>query len=498
MRIFHFSDTHVGNQEHFNEDALLRIFEEINTGDYDLVIHTGDITEGGQRDDYIRAKKIFEGLKKPVIIIPGNHDIRSGGLHLFKEYIGPANDVREFGDAVIIYVNSNIADSNAGRVGKVKYNMIRDALNEYSDKPVKIVAVHHHMLPIPRSGRERNTLSNAGDLLDLITRADVDLVLSGHRHYPNVYHIEGTMVINAGTASSRKTRYGDVNSYNIIDIDEECKRVETCRLDGSSVTKEYPRKEKRIYSRFGTRKFRVVHTSNSFISNTRMFLKTHFKNALETIEEMKPDLVVHCGGVVQEGIQQDYDLAERYLSGFSVPVVYTPAARDINYLGYHLFATYLGPQDQEYTSDDMFFQGVSSAQYDSSIGIIGETDRNALFGKFKSAPQGFKALFLHHNIIPIPHAREKGLLEDAGDFLRGILDTGIDLVLTGTSSHPYAAKVDNTVIVNANSLSSVYQRSLFGNSFNVVDIYEKVIAVFEVNSLWGKRRLLGLWDRNNI
>ncbi len=114
-----------------------------------------------------------------------------------------------------------------------------------------------------------------------------------------------------------------------------------------------------------------------------------------------------------------------------------------------------------------------------------------------AAPQKFKALFLHHNIIPIPHSREKGLLEDAGDFLREVLDAGIDLVLTGTSSHPYAAKVDNTVIVNANSLSSIYQRSLFGNSFNLIDIYEGVIAVFEVNSLWGKRRLLGLYERNH-
>jgi len=497
MRIFHFSDTHVGSREHFNEDALLRIFEEINTGDYDLVIHTGDITEGGQRKDYERAEKIFEGLEKPVIILPGNHDTRSGGLHLFEEYIGPSNDVREIGDAVVIYVNSSIADSNAGRVGRVKYNLIRDALNEYSDKPIKIIGVHHHILPIPMSGRERNTLSNAGDLLDLITRADVDMVLSGHRHYPNVNHIEGTMVINAGTASSRKTRYGDVNSYNIIEIGGETKRVETHRPDRSTVTREFPAREKRIYSDFGERVFRAVHVSNTFISNTRAFLTQHLSNALNTIRSLEPDLMVHCGGVVQEGIQQDYDLALRYLEDCDFPIIYTPAGRDINYLGYHLFNTYFGLQDQKYATDEMLFQGISSAQYDSTIGIVGETDRGELVGKMNAAPQKFKALFLHHNIIPIPHSREKGLLEDAGDFLREVLDADIDLVLTGTSSHPYAAKVDNTVIVNANSLSSIYQRSLFGNSFNLIDIYEGVIAVFEVNSLWGKRRLLGLYERNH-
>jgi len=99
-------------------------------------------------------------------------------------------------------------------------------------------------------------------------------------------------------------------------------------------------------------------------------------------------------------------------------------------------------------------------------------------------------------VLPIPHSREKGLLEDSGDLLREMVDAKIDLVLTGTSSHPFAAQIGDTIVVNANSLSSVYQRSVFGNSFNIIDIYEGAIAVFEVNSLWGQRRLLGIWERN--
>ncbi len=138
--------------------------------------------------------------------------------------------------------------------------------------------------------------------------------------------------------------------------------------------------------------------------------------------------------------------------------------------------------------------GISSAQYDTRIGSVGTTAINALISKIERAEARFKAVFLHHNVVPIPHSRNKGLLEDAGDLLRRLVDAGTGLILTGTSSHPYAVQVEQTLVVNANSLSGVYQRSVRGNSFNIIDIFEEAAAVFEVNSLWGKRRLLGIWE----
>ncbi len=497
MRIFHLSDTHVGDASSFNKGTLYRLLEAVEESDCDVVIHTGDVTQGGRKREYQRARQMLPKIDAPMVILPGNHDARSGGLHLFKEYIGETSGVREIGDAVIIYVNSAFADSDQGRVGMVKYDMMRSALNEHSDAPVKVIALHHHVVPIPRAGRERNVLYNAGDILDLILSSDVDLVLSGHRHYPNIYRIENTVFINAGAASATKTRYGDVNSYNVIDIDAERQHVSTRRVDGSRQRQSFPRRRRHVFSDFGRRVFRVVHVSNSCISDGRAFLLQHFRNAVDGIAGLQPDLMVHCGGIVREGIAQDYEVATRELSALNVPVVYTPAGRDINYLGYHLFAAHFGQFDQAYSDDDILFQGISSAQYDSHDGIVGPTERQTLLGQLADAPQQIKAVFLHHNVLPIPHSREKGLLEDSGDLLRELVDAGIDLILTGTSSHPFAARINNTVVVNANSLSSVYQRSLFGNSFNLIDIYEGAIAVFEINSLWGRRRLLGIWARNN-
>jgi len=497
MKILHISDTHIGSGKYFNKDSLETVFKELDEEDYDLLIHSGDVTQDGKLDYYRKAQKFLKRIDIPYVIIPGNHDKRSGGISLYQDYIGPPSGVEEVGDSVIIYVDSAIHDSNIGRVGMVKYDMIKNALGEHTDKPIKIVVLHHHTIPIPMAGRERNVLSNAGDLLDLFLKSDVDLVISGHRHYPNVYRIENTVFVNAGTVSGRKTRYGDVNSYNIINIDENNLIVKTKRIGKSTKTNNFPRKEKRVFYDFGDKVFSIAHMSNSFISSSTKFRYTHFFNALNKINSLDVDIIVHCGGIVEEGITKDYDLADRYMSKFKASVVYTPAGRDINYLGYNLFTEYFGDMDQIFTEDNILLQGINSAQYDSPVGIVGETEREALFRQLRRRDEPFKCIFLHHNVLPIPHAREKGLLEDSGDLLRGVVDEGIDLVLTGTSSHPFAAKIGDTVTVNANSVSSVYQRSVYGNSFNLIDIYEKVVVVSEINSLWGNRRILGMWERNN-
>ncbi|MGM0466543.1 MAG: metallophosphoesterase family protein [Acidobacteriota bacterium] len=495
MRILHISDTHIGGALDFCKEALDQTLEEVKRDKYDLIIHSGDLTQGGRREQFIQAKEILSGIDIPYIVLAGNHDARSGGLSLFEEYIGPLDGVRDLGDAVVIYVNSAMEDKDQGRMGMVKFNLMRKALNDYSEKLIKIIAIHHHVIPIPMAGRERNVLYNAGDMLDIILKEDVDLVLSGHRHYPNIYQIENTVFINAGTTSATKTRCGDVNSYNIIDIDQKARKVRTIRIDGKTQAYSFPKREKRIFSDLGDRKFRAVHTANTLISESSAFLKRNFTNAMDTIKGLEPDLMVHCGGIVKEGIAKDYDEAVSYLTELKFPIVYTPAGRDINFLGYYLFPTYFGGIDQRFSNGKILFQGVSSAEYDSQEGIVGPSQRKVLLKKLQS-PENLKAVFIHHNVLPIPHSREKGLLEDSGDLLRELVDAQIDLVLTGTSSHPFAARVENTIVVNANSLSSVYQRSIFGNSFNIIDIYEEAIAVFEVNSLWGRRRLLGIWERN--
>jgi len=495
MKIFHISDSHVSSPSHFNIDSFEKAYHEYENDVYDLLIHSGDITQGGQKEEYQKASELFDKHVWPDVLVPGNHDKRSGGLSLFEKYIGDPNGVKIFDDTLIVRVDSGVPDKNDGRVGMVTFNMVKNNLKKYQNKDLKILILHHHLVPIPMTGRERNVLTNAGDLLELVLGFDVDLVLMGHKHYPNVYKIENTVFVNAGTVSDKKTRHGDVNSYNTITVEKEKIDVKIKRLDDTETFHSFPRKEKHIYHNFGAKHARIVQMSNSYISQSSKFQKTHFEKARSKINNTDSDLIIHCGGIVEEGIKKNYDSARKLFSRFDPPLLFTPAGRDINYLGYRLFPHYFGDFDQEYETDGIIFKGISSSQYDSKTGFIGETERKQLFESFQDYEDKFTCLFLHHNVIPIPHAREKGLLEDSGDLLHDIVKHNIDLVLTGTSSHPYALKINNTVIVNANSLSSVYTRSFFGNSYNLIDIFEKNIVVTEINSLWGNKKILGIWER---
>jgi len=265
MRILHISDTHVGPRSSFNQLSLFTIIKEIREEEFDVVIHTGDLTQNGTVEEYEKAMNIFSSVKTPVVFMPGNHDSRAGGLDLFERMVGPCNGVTDIGDAIIIHVNSAFEDGNEGRVGMIKFNMIRDALKRYSNKPIKVLAMHHHIIPVPSSGRERNILQNAGDILDLIIKDDVDLVLSGHRHYPNLYQIENTVFLNAGTSSGTKTHWGDVNSRNIIEFNGNEQRIITRRIGRQDETQVLPRKDKRIYSHFGKRILRAIHMSNTHV-----------------------------------------------------------------------------------------------------------------------------------------------------------------------------------------------------------------------------------------
>jgi len=494
MQIFHISDSHISSSSHFNKESFDHAFKEYSEGAFDLLIHSGDITQSGQRSEYVKAVEKFDKNSWPDILVPGNHDKRSGGISLFEKYIGESSGVELSDNSLVVYVDSGVADKNEGRVGTVKYNMIKDALNKYQMKDVKILVLHHHVIPIPMAGRERNVLANAGDLLEMILRFDVDLVLMGHRHFPNVYKIENTVFVNAGTLSDKKTRHGDVNSYNIISIDEDEIKVNIKRTDDSHLDYSFSRKEKHIFNNFGEKKCRIIQMSNSFISHSDKFLRTHFNKAVDTINSSDADILIHCGGIVEEGIRRNYELAGQLFSRIKIPKLITPAGRDINYLGYRLFPYFFGDFDITHVIDHIIFQGISSSQYDSSIGIIGQTERTELLKQFDEHPNKLKCLFLHHNVIPIPHSREKGLLEDSGDLLYDLVDKKVDLILTGTSSHPLAVKINDTIIVNVNSLSSVYTRSVGGNSFNMIDIYDNMVVVYEINSLWNTRKIIGMWN----
>ncbi|MDK2869770.1 MAG: hypothetical protein PWP39_1005 [Pyrococcus sp.] len=493
MLIAHISDTHITNEVAFKAYAFDLIVNEINIRPFDLVIHTGDVTNNGLREEYEQASYLLKKIEKPLIVAPGNHDARNVGYELFEKYIGPLVGVYEFKDGVIIWVDSTIPDLSDGRIGGYKFRWLKEKLEEYSNKKIKIVAAHHHLVPLPDTGRERNVLYNAGDVLDLLLSHDVTLYMCGHKHVPNVYKVEDLVVVNAGCTSCRKTRKGDVNSYNIVKISEKGVKVVIRRVTGEEKGKEHVPIRPKIFVPRGRRIFRIVHLSESNVSDRKYFRKNVIENVVKAInEKYKPDLVIHCGDVVEKGIERFFDMAIDYYESIKSEKLVIPGHNDYTYLGPELFREYFG-EPEIIELNDFVFIPLISAQYETPIGVVGRIGQKMLANLLEEYSEKFRVVVLHHNLVPIPRAKEIGYLEDAGNVLKIITDANTELVLTGHGGNSHAVKVESTPLVNAGSVSWELHRNPFGNSFNIVDIYEDMIAVFEIQATWGSRKLLGIW-----
>ncbi len=222
VTIAQISDPHVGSQ-HFVPDLMERVLSELNDLGPDAVLCTGDLTNDGLAGEYRAAAAYFERIRQPFHVVPGNHDSRNVGYLHFEELFGDRFWVRDVGRVRIVAVDSSEPDLDEGRVGREHYGWIRESFDCPAE--LKVFALHHHLIPVPGTGRERGTVQDAGDVLELLLTSGVDLVVTGHKHIPHVWRLEHMYVANAGTMSSLRLRGHTAPCYSVIEYTEGQVRI---------------------------------------------------------------------------------------------------------------------------------------------------------------------------------------------------------------------------------------------------------------------------------
>jgi len=177
LRIPQFSDIHCGEPS-FREDVMQAAVERINGLDADVVVMAGDLTAAGYQWEFEQAAGWLDQIAAPKMIVPGNHDSRNVGYIHFERFFGerfsryqrdlePERAERVLASGfTVVGVDSSQPDLDEGHVGRERYDWIRKQF----DRPdhVKILVIHHHLVPIPGTGRERNIITDAGDHLPLM------------------------------------------------------------------------------------------------------------------------------------------------------------------------------------------------------------------------------------------------------------------------------------------------------------------------------------------
>jgi len=215
VTIAHISDPHVGSP-FFVPNLMNRVIVELNEMEPDAVICSGDLTNEGYRQEYKTCVAYFSRIRPPIYVVPGNHDSRNVGYLHFEELIGPRHWIRDIGGVRVVAVDSSEPDLNEGQIGRERYDWIREGFNVPAD--LKVFVVHHHLIPVPGTGRERSIVNDAGDLMELLITSGVNVVLSGHKHVPYVWRLENMYIANAGTVASLRLRGYTKPCYNVLEF----------------------------------------------------------------------------------------------------------------------------------------------------------------------------------------------------------------------------------------------------------------------------------------
>lgn len=233
--IFHLSDIHIGEHGVTYEDlrTILDGIEKISKDCVSpMILITGDLTTEGLKQEYDYFLRGFEGFSLPSVIIPGNHDERNYGSVHFEELFGERFKTYEDEDIALYAADSAEPDNDAGHLGRERYNDIRDFLGSAKDK-IRIFALHHHLVPVPHTGREHNVLEDAGDVIGVLDSVNCCLVLNGHRHVPWIWRLNDIVLHTAGTLLSRRIRGASAQLHTRIELTMEDVTFFLRKKDGS-------------------------------------------------------------------------------------------------------------------------------------------------------------------------------------------------------------------------------------------------------------------------
>jgi len=219
VEIIHISDFHYGSNE-FKKELLLEVIDYINKVKPDLVVCTGDLTHKGKVEQFQQVAEILRAIQVPFFAVPGNHDARNNGLMFFEKYFQRLHSklILQEKNLILLGMRSAKDDISEGELGDEQLEWMIHTLQKYPLQN-RIIALHHHLVAVPYSGRQRNTLIDAGEVLEINRLMKVDLVLMGHKHVPHVWRVGHSVLVYCGTTCSTKLRADEKPCFNHIKLD---------------------------------------------------------------------------------------------------------------------------------------------------------------------------------------------------------------------------------------------------------------------------------------
>ncbi|MFB9947554.1 phosphodiesterase [Rhizobium puerariae] len=194
MKIIQITDIHLmpADETLFDNDPGARLaacLSDIrrNHPDADLCVITGDLAHHGQEQSYVRLRQALEGFPVPVRLLIGNHDDRTQFRRVFPDIEvdehGFVQSVLDNEEGCFLFLDTNRADSHAGRYCADRLAWLDARLKEAAGRPVYLF-MHHHPLPVHFRPVDELILEDGLVLGRLLEGHDVRHIFFGHVHRP--------------------------------------------------------------------------------------------------------------------------------------------------------------------------------------------------------------------------------------------------------------------------------------------------------------------------
>jgi 3',5'-cyclic AMP phosphodiesterase CpdA len=169
----------------------------------DVVLATGDLVDGGRRDEYRRLRDLLAPLPMPVYLIPGNHDDRDALAAAFPDHAYLPRGGRFMQYVVEGYPVRLIALDTLvpGRVGGLlcaeRLGWLAARLDEAPERPT-VIFMHHPPFVTGIAQMDVHGLENPAELADVVRRhRQVQRIVCGHLHRPIQALVGGTLATTA-------------------------------------------------------------------------------------------------------------------------------------------------------------------------------------------------------------------------------------------------------------------------------------------------------------
>ncbi len=248
-RTLHVSDLHAGRRQ--TPDLAAALAALVSHVDPELVIATGDLAHRGRAAELESAKTLLTELGRPLLAVPGNHDIPytlparfTTPWNRFEAGVGPTDPVYRSESLVVCGLNSvRPWRHQGGRLSPARLTRAAETLGHAPAGSLRVVALHHHLAGAPWRASRKFPLKQRDRVLASLAYAGAELIVGGHIHQAvvttraefEVLETPGGGVALAtapGLGRPRPHRSGEAQGAMVYEWDERCLIALTYVLDG--------------------------------------------------------------------------------------------------------------------------------------------------------------------------------------------------------------------------------------------------------------------------